>query len=272
MDKVKIREFIAKLPLDQIDVSKANVRITEQNAGLEELKGNIERIGLIQPIIVLEKQNKRYEVLVGQRRCLALNAAHEKTIPAIIIHNIDELSKRIISLSENEQRRPIPYSDAIEACNALFKAYPGKPNDKIKNIARDLSLPISFVTKYLAYELVPKQVREMVEERKLTPNQAYKITTALWPNEEKIIKVAEYRSQLTTPEWKRALTISQDNPKLTPDEIIDAAKKAPDFINFGIVLEKKQAEKLIRLAKDRKMTPEDLIEDAITTLLEGYSK
>ena len=268
MDKIKIKDY-KELPIDQITVSEENVRKTEQTSGLEELKGNIERIGLIEPIVVIKKSDNKYEVVVGQRRFLAIKASGGKQIPSVIIENINDLSKKIVSLSENAQRRQIPYSDTIEACNAMFKAYPGKPSEKIKSIAKDLSLPIKLVTKYLAYQLVPKRVREMVERKEISPAQAFKITTAMWPNEEKIIKVSEYYSKLTPPEWKRALTISKTDSKLSANEIIEAAKKAPDFIKFEIVLETNRASKLLNLAEKRHLDPEDLIEEVISNFIEG---
>ena len=84
-----IRTFNRELPIDQIDLSPDNVRKTKVGVGLEELKASIQKIGLIQPIIVM-RSGDRYKLIVGQRRWEACKALGKTTIPALIVGEIDQ--------------------------------------------------------------------------------------------------------------------------------------------------------------------------------------
>ena len=89
------------LPLPIWECSCGEIEVI---GSLEELKTSIQRIGLIHPVILIPK-NGRFELIAGQRRFLAFQALGEKTIPSIIVNNLDPLSKKILSFTENIQRR-----------------------------------------------------------------------------------------------------------------------------------------------------------------------
>ncbi len=73
-----------EIPLNLIDIAEENVRKTKQKAGLEELKASIEKIGLIQPVVVIP-DNGRFKLIVGQRRYLAFTELGKEKIPSLII-------------------------------------------------------------------------------------------------------------------------------------------------------------------------------------------
>ena len=104
-NKVAIRRRDSKeIDINLIDISpQHNVRTEKQRSNLEELKTSIQRIGLIHPVILIQK-NGRFELVAGQRRFLAFKALGEKTIPSMVINDLDHLSKKILSFTENIQR------------------------------------------------------------------------------------------------------------------------------------------------------------------------
>lgn len=241
--KVSFETFDPKLPIDKIDISPSNVRKTETTKALPEIEGSIDRIGLIQPIIVLKKGD-RFECVVGQRRLLAMRELGEKTVPALIVSNLNEVTQSLISFGENIHRRALPYSDTIDVLSKLFKAYSGSPPEKINQIAADLGLTRRAVIQYLASQLVPKKMREMVDDRKLTPKKAYDITKTFWPDEKKMLNIASEVSRLTGTEFKRALQIGQEKPKETVEKVIAEAKKPPVVVQFVVTVNRETADKL----------------------------
>lgn len=236
-------EFDPKLSVDKIDISPENVRKTEVTKGLPEFMGSIDRIGLIHPIVVLRKGD-RYECVVGQRRVLAIKELGEKYIPALILDNLDDLTKALVSFGENVHHLELPDSDTMDVLNKLFKAYSGSPPQKINQIAADMGLRRKDVLYYLSSQLVPKKLQEMVEEGKLTSKKAYGITESFWPDEKKMLTIANQVGQLTEREFKQALKIGEENPKESADKVIEDAKKPSPVIRLALVMSKEMADRL----------------------------
>ncbi len=181
----------------------------------------------------------------------------------------------MISFGENIHRRALPYGDTIQICDELFKKYAGSKVEKIKQIAQDLGISTTTVTKYLSYRLVPKKVQDMVSEGRISADKAHKITETFWPNEDKIIRMATYVAEMTPSEWERVLDVGKKKPEVPLEELVEEVQKPPLYIEITIRIEVDNFNLLQRVAKQRGKKPEDLINDAITdfvTTLEEEEK
>ncbi len=267
MQEIVIKEFTPNLPLSKIDVAEANVRKSQQMAGIEELKASIQRFGLIHPVIVIRKGD-RYKLIVGQRRYIAFEELGRTTIPALIINPVDATAQRIASFGENIHRRKLPYDDTIRVCEQLYKEYTGPKFERIKKIAKDLGIHPNTVSKYLAYKLIPSEVQKLVSEKKLSAKVAYRITSAFWPNSQKIIKIARLATRMTKSEWERALDYGKRKPDARVEEIIEYAKKPPPIIEITIAMESETAKLLQNVAEQRHTDVRDLVKSVIEQWLE----
>ena len=63
---------IVKIDLRKIDSFKDHPFRVENDESLKELKSSIKEHGLLNPLVVREKENGRYEMISGHRRKLAL--------------------------------------------------------------------------------------------------------------------------------------------------------------------------------------------------------
>lgn len=63
---------IVKIELRKIDSFKDHPFRVENDESLKELKTSIKEHGLLNPLVVREKENGRYEMISGHRRKLAL--------------------------------------------------------------------------------------------------------------------------------------------------------------------------------------------------------
>jgi ParB/RepB/Spo0J family partition protein len=262
-------------------VSPENARKTGILTGIPELSGSIARIGLIHPVILMKEmktekkdgkqllvETGRFELIAGQRRLAAVQDLGWKTIPALISDKpLDELGQLLVSFGENTHRRKLPYSDTIRVTNKLFKAYEGSTVQKISQIAKDLGLAKNTVTRYLSYQLVPPEVRRMVEEERISAKKAYDITSAYWPNKERIIAIANLVDQLTDAEFDRAVDIGLRNPKAPINEVVTEAKKTPTVVTFLITVPIKIMSQVEKAAKQRATDVHGLILTAIETYL-----
>jgi ParB/RepB/Spo0J family partition protein len=258
LEKITVKDF-RHLSLDLIDIAESNVRKTRQKAGLEELKTSIETIGLIHPIIVVEKDG----------RFKAFSELEKNEIPAIIINPIGNTTQKIASFGENIHRRKLPYNDTIQICDELYNSLSGEKFERIESIAKTLGISTSTVSKYLSYKLVPEEVREMVANAELSAKLAYRITSAFWPNTEKITKIAKHMTKMTSSEWERALTIGRKKPGAPVAEIIEEAKKPQIVYELTIPLDAETSELLTRVAKERKMDTTTLVKSLIDDFLQS---
>ncbi len=71
---------IRMISIDKIDPSPQQARTELGN--IEELMASIKEKGILQPIIVREK-NGRYEIIAGERRCIAAKNVGLKDIPLL---------------------------------------------------------------------------------------------------------------------------------------------------------------------------------------------
>ncbi|HGW5374944.1 TPA: ParB/RepB/Spo0J family partition protein [Pseudomonas aeruginosa] len=119
--------------------SKRNVR-KAQRMSIKELAASIERVGLLQNLVViLSPDGERYEVVAGDRRLTALKLLAKKKrisadfeVPCLLVA---DASARTVSLTENVQRENMHPADQFEAFAALVAE--GRP---IEDIAADFGV------------------------------------------------------------------------------------------------------------------------------------
>jgi len=266
MEKLTFRGFNPKLPIDKIDISDSNVRKSQRNAGLEELKASVNALNLIQPVIVIQKGD-RYRLIVGQRRYLAFKEMGKTTIPALIINPLSEARQSMVSFTENIHRRALPYDDTIRVCSELFEEYPGPKMQRTRRIALELAISPQTVARYLSYKLVPEELQTMVAEGELSRVLAFKITTAFWPNTGKIVRIAKSAARLTKLEKQRVLEFGRKNPKASVEEIIEEAKKPSRLVEIVVPIDPEHYNLLEQIAKKRQMDIPELIMSQINELL-----
>ncbi len=137
-----------EIPLDRIQPNPQQPRVAFDPQGLAELAASIRRHGLLQPIVV-SRNGDGYQVVAGQRRVLAAQAAGKTTIPAVIR---EEVSDRLeLALVENLQRTDLNAIETARAYRLLMETYDlnqeqlaervGKSRSAVANALRTLSAP-----------------------------------------------------------------------------------------------------------------------------------
>ena len=104
-EEIKENEVIEKLKITEVEPNRNQPRKTFDEEGIEELAESIKRYGVIQPIIVVKKDDY-YEIVAGERRWRASKKAGLKEIPAIIREGTDRHNKEV-ALIENIQREDL---------------------------------------------------------------------------------------------------------------------------------------------------------------------
>lgn len=257
---------LREIPIDKIRIGEGVVRVRKIEVGLDKLKESIKRWGLLHPVVVFPKEDK-YELAVGQRRFLACKELGWKTIPAMVISPLDAAQAKILSLTEHVQRRELSYADMVDAIESLYKRY-----GSIKAVAEALGVSESTVRRYLALRLAPEPLIRMIEEAKISKLDARRIVEACYPDEEKMVKLAEAMVKLTVSEKRRLVDISVEKPKASAEALIKEAKRPPTEVELVIHLPPKYEKTLRKAAEDLGIDYEDVLKTMIIDWLteKGY--
>ncbi|MCW3132544.1 MAG: ParB/RepB/Spo0J family partition protein [Candidatus Methanospirare jalkutatii] len=253
---------LEEIPLDKIYIGKGEARTRDVGKDIEGLRESIRRQGLLQPIVVYQVGDK-YELIIGQRRYLAVKELGWDRIPAIVISPLDIYKAKIVSAAENIHRRELPYKDMIDVCDFLYERY-----HNINAVAEELGISPETVRNYLAHRLVPEPIKKMVEEGKLSRQDALKITKAtasdiIKGNIEKAVKIAENMASSTPEEKRRIIEVAEEKPDLPPEKVVEEAKKRPRRLKLVIHLPEKYAKALQNAAEDLEEDIESVAKAAI---------
>lgn len=139
-----------ELPIEFLVANAYQPRTYFDEEKANELVASIKTKGIIQPLLVRPKGKDKYEIVAGERRWRAAQAAGLHQVPVVIKELTDEEALEL-AIIENIQRHDLnPIEEALgykrlmdefsHTQNALGKAV-GKSRSHIANILRLLSLP-----------------------------------------------------------------------------------------------------------------------------------
>ena len=175
---------ISTLKLSLIDPNRDQPRKFFDKDSLEELAASITENGVLQPILVREYGDGRYQIIAGERRFRASKIAGLTEIPAIILDK-DERAIAEISLIENIQREDLnPYEEALG-----FKLLSTEFGLTQEEIAQKTGKSRSAIANAIRLLDLPSDVITLVIERKLSAGHARTLLALRDPDE--ILPTAE---------------------------------------------------------------------------------
>lgn len=141
---------ILRIPVGLIQPNPFQPRISFDEESLAELSESIKTLGLIQPITVRKTADGKFQIISGERRYRACQAAGMDMIPAYIRETDDQgmLEMAIVENIQRENLDPIEtamsYQRLIDECNLTQEQMAlriGKKRVSITNYLRLLRLP-----------------------------------------------------------------------------------------------------------------------------------
>ena len=162
---------VLQLKLSLIDPKSDQPRKYFDKEALEELANSIIENGLLQPILVREYGEGRYQIIAGERRFRASKLAGLAEIPAIVLDKSDKAVAEI-ALIENIQREDLNPIEEAMAYRSLAKEYDmtqeelsekiGKSRSAIANTIRLLDLPEEILTMVASGDLSAGHARTLL--------------------------------------------------------------------------------------------------------------
>lgn len=171
-------EIVQEISLSDITPNPYQPRKNFDKAALEELSESIKRHGLIQPVIVIQKDDG-YMLLAGERRFRATKMLGESKIKAIVA-DIESKSLRELALIENIQREDLNPIELANSYKELIDEYK-ITQDGLASIIHKSRVQITNTMRLLN---LSDQTKEYIKDGKLTQGHA-KVIVGLEPKDEK---------------------------------------------------------------------------------------
>ena len=220
-------ERISKLKISLVDPKRDQPRKYFDKEALEQLAQSIAENGLLQPILVREYGEGRYQIIAGERRFRASKLAGLSEIPAIVLERDDKNAAQI-ALIENIQREDLNPLEEAMAYKSLAEEYEmtqeelsqrvGKSRSAIANTIRLLDLPDEILTLVASRELSAGHARTLLgvenkdnmillAQRAVEEDLSVRVLEELVKSINKPVKVKDEEEQLPLVDYFRELEI-----------------------------------------------------------------
>ena len=155
-------EKVKNIKIIEIEPNPTQARKNFKEEAIEELAKSIKEYGIIQPIIV-EKKEKYYQIIAGERRWRAAKKAGIDVIPCLV-RDQDEQKNKEISLIENIQRENLNPIEKALGYKELIDNY----NLKQQDLADKIGISRPYVTNTLRLLNLDQRVIKLALDGKLT--------------------------------------------------------------------------------------------------------
>ena len=261
----EIRE-ISEIPLEDLVISKGQVRVKDVGKEIDELAESIRVMGLLEPIVVCEADKPgKYEILTGQQRFLAHKSLKKKTIKAAILkRRVDEATAKAISVTENLIRRDLSQKELIDACTSLYKKY-----GTVKAVVETTGLNARQVSQYVKYDRLIPQLKTLVDAGDVDMKVALRAQDAAAAGEEQsnpleAVKLAKEMASMSGAQQRKLTQERKENPKVSVDDAIEDAKTGAKVTQIVVTLAAEIHQSLKSFAEQEGMNQDD----AAGTLIE----
>ncbi len=173
----------------------------------QQLVASLKQSGIIQPIVV-RKTEKGYEIIAGERRWRAAQAARFQDVP-IIIREAGDMEVAELSLVENIQREELNAVEEANAYQTLMDKFGLSQEDLSTRVGKDRST-IANTVRLLK---LPPEAKTSLIEKKITPGHARSLLA---------LNSAQEQVKILNMIVKKGLNVRET------ERLIKSLKEAPD--------------------------------------------
>ena len=213
---------IIYIETNKITPNKYQPRQVFDKAALSELMSSIKQKGVIQPVLVRQRDGDVFELIAGERRLRAVKELGLDRIPAIV-KNISDIESVELSLIENLQREDLNPMEQATSYRRLIKEFGFLQEELAEKIGKDRTS----ITNTLRLLHLPKTIQDNISTGKITFAHAKLILS---------VKGEAEQLQLAKDIVSLGLTVRQTTQKILVKKSV-AKPKAKDKLPEIIVLE-----------------------------------
>jgi len=165
--KGDVKTDYLSISISNLVANKFQPRTYFDKEKIEELAQSIRQNGLIQPIIVRPHSEEGvYEIIAGERRCMAAQNAGLHEVPVVVL-KINDVQALELAIVENIQREDWNVIEEAKGYDRLMKEF-SYDHEKLADF---MGKSRSHISNTLRLLTLPEEVIKMVDEGKLTAGQ-----------------------------------------------------------------------------------------------------
>ena len=158
---------LREVPVASVRPNPFQPRKKIDEPALAELADSINASGLLQPVVVRAVAGGQFELIAGERRWRAVQRLGWKSIP-VVVKEADDRTLLTLAIIENIQRADLSPLEEAASYQRLIEEFQSSQADVARLVGRDRST----VANALRLLRLPVDVREMVDDRRLTEGHA----------------------------------------------------------------------------------------------------
>ena len=206
------------VPVEKIVPNPNQPRRDFSPEALQELASSIRQKGIIQPLVVRQLDDDRFEIVAGERRWRAAQLAQVHEVP-VVVREFSDAEVIEVAIIENIQRADLNAIEEALAYRQLMDRF-GHTQEKL---AEALSKSRSHIANLLRLLNLPDDVQGFVREGKLSAGHARALITSASASElarqviARNLSVRDTENLVKAPEAKGASKSSGPRPKSDKD-------------------------------------------------------
>lgn len=189
--KVADKDGVVNVKISKVEPNREQPRKNFDEDALQELAESIKQFGVLQPILVQERDDY-YEIIAGERRWRAANIAGLKEVP-VIIRNLTEQEIVEIALIENIQREDLNPIEEAQAYKRLLTEF----NLKQDEVAERVSKSRTAVTNSMRLLKLSDDVQQMVIDEMISTGHARALLAIEDPEQQYILAQKVFDEKLS---------------------------------------------------------------------------
>lgn len=232
---------VSLIEISKITPNPFQPRKTFDEAALNELANSIKEHGLIQPIIVLKK-NDSFILVAGERRLRATQILGKENILAFVSDS-DESKLRELALIENIQRENLNPIELANSYKDLIEVY----NITQENLAELIHKSRTQITNTLRLLNLDPKTRELIASGKISQGHA-KVLVGLDKEDEKVLVDSILGQKLSVRDTERLVQKVKNKENIEDAEFENSMQNLKQALNkLGFASKNNKKELIVRL-------------------------
>lgn len=216
-----IKDSIVKVNISKVEPNRTQPRKNFNEDALQELADSIREHGILEPLLVKERDNY-YEIIAGERRWRAANIVGLKEVP-VIIKDLTELEIVEIALIENIQREDLNPIEEAMAYKRLIEEF----NLKQDEVAERVSKSRTNITNTMRLLKLCPEVQQMLVDEMISAGHARALISIDNPEIQYSLAMRVFDEKMSVREVEKAvknLGKTKVEKEKTKNQISDAYK------------------------------------------------
>jgi len=223
---------IVKISIDKLIPNRYQPRKYFNESSLQELANSIKNYGIINPILVRQKDDL-YEIIAGERRFRAAKSIGLKEVP-VIIKNTNEQQTAELALIENLARQDLTAIEAARAYEEIIKI----GNHTQSEVATKLGVSQATIANKIRLLSLPIEIQDAVINKKISERHARALLSMKEPDKQLEMLERIISEKLTVKETEEIISMQEISEEDVKKEINDIMK------TLNIKEEEKEDEKM----------------------------